>query len=184
MHDAAQFLPLFQAHEPELRAYIGSLVRDPGTREDLMQEVALALWQGFDRFDRARSFGAWARGVATHKILHMRRHEGRSPVVLSPRAIEAIQEGFERTERSSGARQAALVACLRRLSEKSSQLLTLRYDYQQPAAEIAPRVGMSVEAVYQALSRLRAQLAECIRRRLDPTNTQPTTIMSNPRPPL
>src|SRR6186997_1869701 len=64
-----EFLRLFLKHQSDIRAFIGSLIRDRHTREDVCQEVALVLWQEFHRYDRARSFGAWARGIAARKIM-------------------------------------------------------------------------------------------------------------------
>ena len=59
----AEFLRRFVECEGQLRAFIGALVRDRHGREDLVQEVALTLWQEFERYDAARPFAAWARGV-------------------------------------------------------------------------------------------------------------------------
>ena len=70
-HD--EFLPLFLAHQGDLRAFIGALIRDAQTREDIFQNVSLTLWESFDRYDRDRSFGAWARGIAARKVLHAGR---------------------------------------------------------------------------------------------------------------
>src|SRR5262249_9389917 len=60
MDSQNEFLPLFLKHQVGIRAFLGSLVRDPHARNDLFQEVALVLWHEFPRYDRARSFGAWA----------------------------------------------------------------------------------------------------------------------------
>ena len=42
-----EFLTLFLEHQVGVRAFIGSLVRDRHTRDDLFQEVALTLWHEF-----------------------------------------------------------------------------------------------------------------------------------------
>lgn len=43
-----EFLKLFLKQETDLRAFIGSLLLDPNRGEDVLQEVALTLWQQFD----------------------------------------------------------------------------------------------------------------------------------------
>ncbi len=163
------FLARFEAAEPALRAFIASVVRDAGAREDILQSTALTLWERYERYDGERSFGAWARGVAAHKILHDRRRTARFPVTLEPEAIEAMKLAFERRE-SSGVsetdRTHALRECLDRLPRDSRRLITLRYEEHLDCLDIAHRLGRSVDAVYQQLSRLRSQLASCIRRRL------------------
>jgi RNA polymerase sigma-70 factor, ECF subfamily len=166
MDRTSQFLKLFLAHEAEVRAFIGALVRERVAREDVFQDVAVALWEGFDRYDQARPFGAWARGVASNKILQQRRRDARSPIAFSPETIEAVRDAFDRTDVPTGEREEALEECLRRLPERSTEILSLRYSHGASAASIASQLHISVDAVYQTLSRLRTQLAECVRRRI------------------
>ena len=54
--------------------------------DDVPQEVALAMWQQFDRYDSQRSFGAWARGFAARKIMERRHQDKRFPVAMTPSA--------------------------------------------------------------------------------------------------
>ena len=48
-HD--EFMRLFLQHQSEMRAFIGSLIRDRHAREDVFQEVSLILWRQFEEFD-------------------------------------------------------------------------------------------------------------------------------------
>ena len=164
-HDR-EFLRLFLASEPDLRAFIGAVVRDRHAREDVFQEVALALWRSFGTFDRNRKFGAWARGVAANKVLQERRRSGRLPLAVSEDVLESLAGGFERTEDGAARREEALRACLAAVPERPARLLGMRYAEGLSGAEMAVRERMSVDAVYQVLSRMRAQLEACVRRRL------------------
>ncbi len=163
-HD--EFLPLFLAHQGDLRAFIGALIRDAQTREDIFQNVALTLWETFDRFDRERSFGAWARGIAARKVLHEHRGNARFPLVFPPEAIQKVLEAYDRTEAPEGPRRVALRECLDRLPDRTKEVLNLRYDQGLSGAGIAVRLSSSEDAVHQTLSRARVSLADCIRRRL------------------
>ena len=160
------FLRLFLKHQGEVRAFIGSLVRDRHAREDLFQEVALTLWREFDRFDAARSFGAWARGVTANKLLQRRDRMGRLPVPFPPEAIQAVQEAYDRTEADADARADALQHCLEQLPPKARRLLALRYEQALKLGQIAERLGATLDAVHKALSRIRARLQRCVERRL------------------
>lgn len=165
----SDFLRHFEAAKPSLRAFIASVVQDPCAREDVLQATALTLWQKWAHYDATRPFGAWARGIAAHKILHERRGRARFPVTLEPSAIEALRLAFDRQENgplNEDDRAAALRHCLSRLPEKSRELLFLRYEENRSCLTIASVLGRSAEAIYQHLSRLRVHLAECIRRRL------------------
>ena len=70
------FLHFFRRAETDLRAFIGSVIRDPHAREDIFQEVSRTLWERFDDYDLERPFGAWARGIASRKMLEARRRAG------------------------------------------------------------------------------------------------------------
>jgi len=160
------FLELFLQHQDGLKAFIGSVVPDAHLRADVFQEVALTLWQQFDKYEPARPFGAWARGVALRKVLRHREKWGRFPLAFSPEAIVAIAEAYCRVEREELDRPAALRECLERLPEKSRQLLGWRYEGGLPGEEVARLAGTTLDALYQTLSRLRGRLEDCIRQRL------------------
>jgi RNA polymerase sigma-70 factor (ECF subfamily) len=189
MDRTRHFLQLFLAHESDLRAYVATAVRVPASRDDVMQEVALALWKSFDRYRPGQSFGAWARGVATHKVFDHHRRESRRLVLLSPEALEAVRRAFDGAETEAGgerARQeeAALGHCVDGLPPRSAELLGLRYTQGAGIPAIAERLGTSAAAVYQQLSRLRSVLGDCIRRRLavEPHSSPPPARATRSRP--
>jgi RNA polymerase sigma-70 factor, ECF subfamily len=166
MDPHTEFLSLFLEHQVGVRAFIGSLVRDRHTRDDLFQEVALTLWHEFERFDRSRSFGAWARGIAANKVLQRWHKDNRQPALFPPEAVQALLDACERGERSESLRAEALEQCLEALPEKSRHLLNLRYERSLKLAEIAQRLHSTLDAVHKALSRIRDRLALCVERRM------------------
>src|SRR3954464_9494227 len=112
MNPQDEFLTLFLRHQVEVRAFIGSLVRDLHGRDDIFQEVALILWHEFPRYDRSRSFGAWARGIAAKKVLQRFEKDTRAPMPFAPEAIQALLDAYERTEVSESLRAEALQKCV------------------------------------------------------------------------
>ncbi len=166
MEQHNEFLPLFLEHQVGVRAFIGSLVRDRHARDDLFQEVALALWNEFPRYDRSRSFGAWARGIAANKVLQRWHRDNRLPVPFPPETIQALLDAYERSEQGESLRAEALEQCLQQLPEKSRQLLALRYERSLKLGEIAQRLHTTLDAVHKALSRVRERLQQCVERRL------------------
>ena len=157
---------LLMQHEGEVRAFIASMLRDRALCDDVFQEVGLTLWEQADRYEASRPFGPWARGIAAKKVLERRRGDRRFPLAFSPETIEAVARGFARTESSARRELDALAECLERLPESARSLLSLRYQDDLSAGEIAGRTGRTLDAIYQAMSRARAALEECIRRRL------------------
>jgi len=163
-HEA--FLCRFLKHQAEIRAFIGSLVRDHHSCDDVFQEVSLILWRSFARYDPGHSFGAWARGIAAKKVMQSWDKVGRQPVPLAPEAIQAVLDAYDRTENTSLPKADALHQCVERLPETQRQLLHLRYADSLKLDEIAGRLSSTVAAVHKALTRVRARLHTCVERRL------------------
>lgn len=165
------FLSLFLPQQSAVRAFIRSIVWDRSRCEDLFQEVALVLWREFDRYDPARPFGPWARGVAAKVALKGRRDVARGSLALSPAAVDALEGAFQQLSAEEAGfagpeRQIALSDCLSKLPDKTRRLVQLRYVAALSAADIANTVRSTPEAVQKALTRARATLQSCVERRL------------------
>jgi RNA polymerase sigma-70 factor (ECF subfamily) len=132
------------------------LLRQEGTAEDL------TLCKEFPRYDHDRSFGAWARGIAAKKLMERWRKTSRLPIPFSPEALQSICDAYDRLECEPSPRADALRHCLERLPEKSRRLLVLRYEESGKLNDIARELQTSLDAVAQALSRLRSRLYDCI----------------------
>jgi RNA polymerase sigma-70 factor (ECF subfamily) len=166
MNFESEFLRLFFQHQADLRAFIGSLVRSRPDFDDVFQETTLTLWEKFREYDPKLSFGAWARGVATNKILQWRDRKGRTPTPFSPQAIQAISDAFDRGQVLGSHTSDALDHCLQSLPAESRQLLTWWYAEEWSIERIAQHIGRATAATYKTLARLRQRLLECIQRRL------------------
>lgn len=160
-----EFLKLFLRHQDGIRAFLGSVVRDRGSAEDLFQEVSLALFESFPHYDPARPFGAWARGVAVKKVLQGREKSRRIPLAFSPQAIEAVLDAYDRGEAAAPDTD-GLRDCIAKLPPRSQSLLALRYERSLKLGEIAKEVGGTLDAVHKTLSRIREALQECLQRRI------------------
>jgi len=167
------FIHFFRKAETDLRAFIGSVIRDAHAREDIFQEVSRTLWEKFDDYDLSRPFGAWARGIASRKILEARRRSARFPLLFPPETVEAIAQAFDETDEPAALREAALKLCLAALPPRSRDILTARYDHRQPCEQIAQIHGSTLKAVHQTLSRLRRALHRCITTRLENEDFSP-----------
>lgn len=166
MDKQQDFLKHFLQHQDDLRAFIGSLVRDRHAADDVLQDVAVVLWRKVDEYDPSRSFGGWARGIASNKILQLFEKSKKLPVPLSPEAIQAVVGAYEEAGSGAGDEQAALNHCLDRLPDKSRNLVQMRYEESLKLKDIANRVASSLDAVHKALSRIRDALRECVEQKL------------------
>lgn len=167
MDEHQRFLSLFLKSQDDLRAYIGSQVRDWTAIDDIVQETAAVLWRKFADYDAARPFGAWARGVASFEIRKHRERNGRLPALLSPEAIIAIEAVWEVAVPPASPRLEALAHCLDLVEPKTREILAWRYRDGLELTAVAKRSGRATEAVAKMLQRLRGALGDCVRRRVE-----------------
>lgn len=155
------FEALFRQHQGEVYGWIERMVRDAGTAEDLTVETFWRIYRARSRFDPRRSFGAWARRVATNVALEH----------LSTRRCEvALAEDWPPAQLRSSPPDAAVGAEVRekvagafgRLPAKLRVVATLAMIEEQPYAEIAAALGISTGAVksrvFRAVRLLRGSL--------------------------
>lgn len=64
--DLEAFEELFRQFQKEVFSWIVRIVRDRSTAEDLTVETFWRIYRSHAQFDPARSFGAWARRIATN----------------------------------------------------------------------------------------------------------------------
>lgn len=67
--DLEAFEILFQQFQKDVYGWIIRIVRDPRIAEELTVETFWRIYRSHARFDPARSFGAWARRIATNLAL-------------------------------------------------------------------------------------------------------------------
>jgi RNA polymerase sigma-70 factor (ECF subfamily) len=155
--DLDAFEALFRQHQGEVYRWIVRIVRDPAAAEDLTIETFWRIHCAHARFDPERSFGAWARRIATNAALdHLRtaRHETElpgdlaSPPVPDPDIAEEVRR--------------KTTCAFHRLPPKLKTAATLALIEEQPYQEIAEALGISVGAVklrvFRALRLLRKEL--------------------------
>jgi RNA polymerase sigma-70 factor (ECF subfamily) len=155
--DLEAFEALFREHQTEVYGWIVRMVRDPAAAEDLTVETFWRIYRARARFDPARSFGAWARRIATNAALdHLKtaRPETDLPDDLPAAALPDPGISEELRRKTAGA--------FRRLPPKLQVAATLALIEEQPYKEIAEALGISTGAVkvrvFRALRFLRKEL--------------------------
>lgn len=166
MDRQAEFLELLLQHQSGVKSFIQAMVRDRQACDDLFQDVALEAWRGFDNYDRARPFGAWARGIAANKIMQTFEKQQRRKALFSKEAMQRILNAYDEAEPDMRPEKDALHECMQKLPQKSRELLAMRYERAMKLTEIAEEIGKSMVATNKTLSRLRQSLAKCIHFRL------------------
>jgi RNA polymerase sigma-70 factor (ECF subfamily) len=164
--DHDRFVRCWTQAQASIAGYVNAVVQDDQLAEDVLQDIAVTLLRKFPEYDPARPFIAWAMGIAKIGILTMRRDRARAAARFSRETIESLAEVWEELLPKVDERREALGECLRLVSGRNRELVTLRYEQELEPQQIAGRLNLSPGAVRIALMRVRTALQECIERRL------------------
>lgn len=160
-----------EAQQP-VRRFIRSLVRDHQHVEDLTQEVAVTIVDKFAEYDRSRSFTAWALGIARNKVMNYWSKQGRDRHRFDPVALGNLMAAHEDLHQTAEDRREALASCLEKLARDDRSLLNRHYGESISATGLADSLGLTTNAIYIRLHRIRRNLLACIERTL--TRQEPT----------
>ena len=157
--DLKAFEMLFRQFQKEVYGWIIRIVRDPRIAEELTVETFWRVYRSHARFNPERSFGAWARRVATNLALDYLKHvrkevefsEDWSQGMPPDPAIE--QDTRERIQRAFS-----------QLPAKLRAAATLALIEERPYEEIAESLGIPLgtvkSRVFSAIRLLRKKLKQ------------------------
>jgi RNA polymerase sigma-70 factor (ECF subfamily) len=158
-----QYVRLLEEHGAAIRRLVVSYERDPIRRQDLMQDIWLALWQSLPSFrgeclERTFVFRI-AHNRAVSHIQHWRRRQ------TEPLTEEAsIADGCVDPEHAASQRQRQqqLQAAVRRLPLGLKQAVVLMLEGLNHA-EIADVLGITANNVAVRLARAKTALAQLLK---------------------
>jgi RNA polymerase sigma factor (sigma-70 family) len=158
----ASLVRLLERYGAALRRLSAAYVAEPGDREDLFQEIALALWTALPRFRGDASERTWlyriAHNVALTYVHKARRYSG--PLEAGDAAFDGLPAGDDVEGQVARAeQQRRLAAAVSRLRLDDRRLILL-YLEGLTGAEMAAVLGLSEANVATRLSRLRKELVE------------------------
>jgi RNA polymerase sigma-70 factor (ECF subfamily) len=160
-----EMIRMLIGEQRRLQAYIRSLVGHRHLVDDIMQEVAVVVMRRSETFEPGSNFFAWVREIARRVALAELRRHGHG-ISLDPALAGVIVDQVTSEAAIWENERTALRACLQRLPGDSRRLLAMRYVDDLPSEEIASRIGRSLDGAKSLLKRVRAQILECMRRRL------------------
>lgn len=158
--DEGAFETFYRRHVDAVVAIAVRRCRDAHEVSELCAAVFLAVWQRAATFDTDRGeAGAWLHGIATHRLIDLRRSDRRRSA-LAARLIERrVLDGddIERlTERIDAERDIdGVIDAVRALPEPQREVLSLVGVDGLTATEAAEQLGSTPAAVRMRLSRAR-----------------------------
>lgn len=161
----AQAMRLWTLAQPVVSAFVTSVVRDFAARDDVLQDIAVAVIESFERYNDERPFNAWALGIAKNQVRLYLRRQRRERLMFDDGLIAALAATFEETTADRLRPLDFLKDCLGELQGRSRELCELRYVHDLKPAAISEAVDMTANSVAKALQRIRDQLRDCVNRK-------------------
>lgn len=154
---------IVRAYEPALRRLAASYEANPAPREDLVQDMLLAVWRAVPRFRSECSERTFVYRVAQNRALSHLVHRRPPPEKLEQAAAEADPGPGPEEQAEQSQRRSALWTALRKLPLARRQVLVLALE-ELPLREIAEVLGITENNAAVRLSRARAALREALER--------------------
>jgi RNA polymerase sigma-70 factor (ECF subfamily) len=154
-----------KAH-PAVAGFISSMVPNFQDADDILQQVAVAIVEDYDRYDKERSFVGWAIGIARNKILMYRREKAQNRPLLDEQAMGNVAQVYERESTQFDEMRRALRTCIKKAKARWQRILEMRYVQGLSAGRIAEQLGMTHNAIFITLHRIRLALRDCIRKEM------------------
>jgi RNA polymerase sigma-70 factor (ECF subfamily) len=153
--DLDAFEQLFREFHHDVYGWLARLTRDPAAAEDLTVEVFWRIYRARARFDTTRSFGAWARRIASNAALDHLRHVRRQTAPVPPPM--RAPDSHARSDRDIRVERAFLT-----LPPKLRVVAQLALVEEMPQEDIAHALGISRSAVKSRAARALKALKQAL----------------------
>ena len=160
--ESARFFRLYNGAQKRVYSYLLMLVHNHSDAEDLLQETASILWEQFHKFDKQRSFAAWAIGIARNKALDFLKSKRHSRPLFNDEFYDDISKLAESESENTDKRFKALRSCVKKLSTLDQNIINLRFEKGIPVKKLSQDSGYSVDAIYKRISRIYVVLRQCV----------------------
>ncbi len=162
--DLDAFGALVRLHEGAVRAYLAVRLNDASEVDDFGQDVFITAFRRLNTFDESKPFAPWLKGIAMNLLRNRFRKRMDIPFGDASDFENLLNARIEERESlaDSGAMGAALNHCLGKLGDKANTLLRWRYGENMGMAELTRRLRCKHSAATMALTRIRAQMRQCM----------------------
>lgn len=158
----ACYLRLVQHHDQAIRRLAASYEREPHRRQDLVQDIWLALWKALPSFRAESSERTFVYRVAHNRgVTHIQHWKRRRTEVLEEDAPVVDERADPEGDAIKRQRQARLRAAVIRLPLGLRQVVVLALEGLSHR-EIGEVLGLTENNVAVRLSRARAALAQIL----------------------
>jgi RNA polymerase sigma-70 factor (ECF subfamily) len=149
-------------HDAAIRRLVGSYERDPARRQDLVQDIGLAVWQALPRFRDDCSERTFIFRIAHNRaVSHIEHWQRRRTDPLDEDAPVAASDPDPESSLSQQQRRERLQAAVQELPLSLRQVVVLTLEGLSNA-EVADIAGISENNVAVRMTRARAELTRLL----------------------
>lgn len=161
-----RFISELTQNQTKLRAYIVASIGSLHDASDILQKVNLKLWKSADEFRDGAEFMPWAVAFTRYEILSYCRDRRRDRHLFADDVVSLMLETVQEEVPDPDDRLLRLRHCIKKLPQKSREMLHLRYEEGLTLVQMSKRLQRSDGALKVAFVRVRKSLEACIERRL------------------
>ena len=155
------------AIQPRLYGFILKRLADREQTLEVLQRTNLVICRKADEFQQGSNFTAWAFTIAKFQVMAWRKSAGAERLVLTDQVYELVDKAAEREATEVDERIPFLRQCLQTLRDTDRDLIKRRYRDGEQLEPLAESLAKSVDAIGMRLTRVRRQLANCVRASMD-----------------
>jgi RNA polymerase sigma-70 factor (ECF subfamily) len=157
--DLSAFEALFRRYQAQVYGWIVPIVCDTGAAEDLTIETFWRIYRARERFDPERSFGAWARRIATNlSIDHLKT--ARPEEGLSAEATRVVEVDSDLQQHIRRQTERAFRQLPARFQAVATLALVGECTYEEISKSLGISVGTVKSRVFRAVRLLRKKLKQ------------------------
>ncbi len=169
--DKQAFGAIVRQNADMLRAFFLALTSDMQLADAMFQDTFITAWRKFDTYDPERQFGSWVRQIAMRVAMDMKRKtNGRGMLYFDQESLALLEIQFARGAKPGmdrwSDRLGAVKQCVEALPKTAVDAVSLYYDKNYNAREIAVRLGLDLETAKKRLQNSRKLLSDCVSAKL------------------
>jgi RNA polymerase sigma-70 factor, ECF subfamily len=166
--EANAYGEIVRLYQKDVWKVVVAVLRDVKTTEDLVQQAFVNAYFHLDHYQPGTDFGHWIKAIARNLVrqeLRTRQRQTRRMEVYRTHLAGRLKEDGS-DDPQGDLLGDALKECRELLPSHVTEVLDLRYGRCMSFEEIAGKLGRTVEASRQMLSRVRLTLRDCIEKRM------------------
>jgi RNA polymerase sigma-70 factor (ECF subfamily) len=165
------YAALVRRYHRRLYYFVVGKVSDSSEAEDIVQKTFVTAFFSLMAYDLSQPLFKWLCGIALNHCRALWRTLDRQARLnhrlLQARRAELELAHLERSETADDPRLVALRQCLQGLKQHEQKAIHLRFVEELPLQAVGKQLGKTSEAARLFLFRIRRNLADCVKSRLE-----------------